>query len=79
MRRIQGSSGRVARLTSVARNAIRLHEVARRRASGVAHRARETSAPMGIISPTLIEIVKNMSTVARPTPAVRLGSPSQEM
>ena len=41
--------------------------------------ARETSAPIGIIRPTLIEIVKNITTVARPTPAVRLGSLSQEM
>ncbi len=58
-----------------------LHEVAKRRASSArrAPRARETSAPTGIIRPTLIEIVKNITTVARPTPAVMLGSLSQEI
>ena len=69
-------------LTRAATAAMRmLHEVARRRASSGrrAPSARETSAPIGIIRPTLIEIVKNITTVARPTPAVRLGSFSQEM
>ena len=44
-----------------------------------APRARETRAPTAIISPTLIEVVRNRTIVASPTPAVSRGSPSQEM
>jgi len=80
--RICGRNGSASRLTVAPITAISVApEVASRRASSCrrAPSARETRAPIGIINPTLMEMVKNITTVATPTPAVMLGSLSQEM
>jgi hypothetical protein len=77
-----GRSGSTIPLTRAAASAMwRQDEVAMRRArpTSRAPSARDTSAPTAIIRPTLIDVVKNSTIVASPTPAVRRGSPSQEM
>ena len=81
-RSTHGRTGRSASDTSVPATAMcRQQEVASRRARSrsPAPSARDTSAPTAIIKPTLMEIVMKRTIVARPTPAVRRGSPSQEM
>ena len=74
-RRSSGRSGRSTSATTQRRRA----PCAAQRGAGEPARparspapsARETSAPTAIISPTLIEIARNRTMVARPTPAVR--------
>jgi hypothetical protein len=79
---IQGRASTIPTLTAVAIRVMWMQpDVANRLAlsRSRAPSACDTRAPMGIISPTLSEMLKNITTVARPTPAVMLGSFSHEM
>ena len=83
------SNVRSGSITAIIRTAIRLAAIrliavvlpASRRARTLsrAPSARETSAELAIISPTLNDVDKNRTVVPYPTPAVKFTLPSQEI